>query len=544
VRPISVAALSLVVLIVALGTEASAIVFNDGQLHVIDATNSFPLEVVTVEDGPGGSITTVRLVDGGEAAINARGSSVVEVLGGRAVSFGGIMMEDNSVLSMSGGLVQGFTYASTATSEISGTAEISDNAVSGGVLNVNGGLIRGFIAVEGGMVNIFDGDSTGEWSVAEGGTLLVSGGVHNQVLSSGGTVEIADGDFQQVGGSGAAVGPGTVSILGGVIEAVSSASTVSVEIRGGSITELIVAFGGSMSIYGTGFNFAFGDIVPTTGTLVGTLADGAPIDVEFRRASTAPITLIASEPAPSISSAKTDFLIVDGDGDGRADPGDTARYTISVENDGTSDAETALLSDIPDPNSALVVGSVTTTQGVVVVGNGAGDTTVEVDIGALPQGGGAVEVTFDVVVDDPLPEGVLLIMNQGEVSGDNFNPVRTDDPDTLIFLDPTVTEIANTQLDMCERELDQCLMAPPFEDDDRDGEHDSTDACSGTVDGAKVDTAGCSLAQFCGMVGLDGKRDTIQCFFADWMNDTLLGPPWDCRVEKLGRHEYVCAPRN
>ena len=49
-----------------LGTDAAAITFDDGLVHVIDAGNSFPLEDVIVQDGPSGATTTVSVVDGGD----------------------------------------------------------------------------------------------------------------------------------------------------------------------------------------------------------------------------------------------------------------------------------------------------------------------------------------------------------------------------------------------------------------------------------------------------------------------------------------------
>jgi hypothetical protein len=48
-----------------LGGDATAVVFDDGQLHVIDAANSFPLESVFILDGPAQATTAVTIVDGG-----------------------------------------------------------------------------------------------------------------------------------------------------------------------------------------------------------------------------------------------------------------------------------------------------------------------------------------------------------------------------------------------------------------------------------------------------------------------------------------------
>ena len=51
-------------------------------------------------------------------------------------------------------------------------------------------------------------------------------------------------------------------------------------------------------------------------------------------------------------------------------------------------------------NTNLDVGSVMTTQGVVSMGNVAGDASVEVDLGTLTTGGPTVTIEFDVLVDD------------------------------------------------------------------------------------------------------------------------------------------------
>lgn len=68
----------------------------------------------------------------------------------------------------------------------------------------------------------------------------------------------------------------------------------------------------------------------------------------------------ATDPSPAaaeIAATKTDQLLVDKDGDGRADPGDTIRYTVITTNTGTTDASNLLISDTLDVNTHLVTGS-------------------------------------------------------------------------------------------------------------------------------------------------------------------------------------------
>jgi uncharacterized repeat protein (TIGR01451 family) len=141
--------------------------------------------------------------------------------------------------------------------------------------------------------------------------------------------------------------------------------------------------------------------------------------------------------APALTATKSATLAIDGDGDGSADPGDTLAYTVTIGNAGPGDAFAVAFADTPDPLTALVVGSVTTTQGAVTTGNGAGDTMVNVDVGTLAAAS-SVTIGFQVVIDDPLPDGVTQVANQGTVSG-SFATLTTDDPAAPGATDPTVT---------------------------------------------------------------------------------------------------------
>ena len=55
--------------------------------------------------------------------------------------------------------------------------------------------------------------------------------------------------------------------------------------------------------------------------------------------------------------------------------------------------------------------------------------------------GETVTVQFDVVINEPFPAGTTSVMNQATIQGDNFAPVLTDDPDTPMTGDATVTSL-------------------------------------------------------------------------------------------------------
>ena len=141
--------------------------------------------------------------------------------------------------------------------------------------------------------------------------------------------------------------------------------------------------------------------------------------------------------APSLAVSKSVILDTDADSNGVASPGDTLRYSIVVINSGNQAASGVMVSDTPDGNTPLVVGSVQASAGTVTLGNGAGDTSVAVSLGDLPGAGGTATIGYRVTIVDPLPAGVTVVSNQAQVTGANFPGAPSDDPATAAALDPT-----------------------------------------------------------------------------------------------------------
>ncbi len=147
--------------------------------------------------------------------------------------------------------------------------------------------------------------------------------------------------------------------------------------------------------------------------------------------------------APLIEATKADSLLIDLDDDGNVDPGETLRYTVVITNTGTRAATEVVFASGVDPKTTLVVGSVTTSAGTVSLGNTAGDTSVQVQIGDIAISG-TVTVTFDVQLIEPWPPLETEVVCQGTVSGGNISDEPTDDPDTKDDDDPTVTPVEIT----------------------------------------------------------------------------------------------------
>lgn len=158
------------------------------------------------------------------------------------------------------------------------------------------------------------------------------------------------------------------------------------------------------------------------GTVSGNPAVGAMVtDTDPSHYFVAPVELTAT---------KEDQLFIDIDGDGAADPGDTLAYTIVLTNPADStalEASGVVFTDTLDPWTELETGSVSTSQGTVVLGNTPGDTAIEIDLGTLADGDSAT-LSFSARVDPAVPAEVVAVTNEGSVAGTNVLATPTQDP--------------------------------------------------------------------------------------------------------------------
>ncbi|HEV3075300.1 MAG TPA: IPTL-CTERM sorting domain-containing protein [Thermoanaerobaculia bacterium] len=121
-------------------------------------------------------------------------------------------------------------------------------------------------------------------------------------------------------------------------------------------------------------------------------------------------------------------------------PGDRIHYILTVPNGTGATLTTLLAAASLDANTALVAGSVTTSQGAVTTGNGAGDTTVVVALGDLAAGGTAT-VEWDVTVHANLPPGLAQVAAQVETTGGNIPPDESGPPPPPSTPGPTETPV-------------------------------------------------------------------------------------------------------
>jgi uncharacterized repeat protein (TIGR01451 family) len=144
---------------------------------------------------------------------------------------------------------------------------------------------------------------------------------------------------------------------------------------------------------------------------------------------------------PELTATLTAALLVDGGTTGIVDPGDTIRYTAVLTETNAVDATGVAFTLTPLANTSLIVGTVTSTQGVITSGMSSGDTSVSVSVGGVT-GSGTVTITFDVTIADPVGRGALEVSNQGTVSATGLADVLTDDPAASGTADPTRTALS------------------------------------------------------------------------------------------------------
>lgn len=164
------------------------------------------------------------------------------------------------------------------------------------------------------------------------------------------------------------------------------------------------------------FEDATGTLVIATGETSGTITVGVigddlqELDETFTVELSNPIKAIlldavggagtiVDDDLAALTVTKSDALL-DGNGDGEANPGEVLSYQIGVAASGTAQVSSVELADTIPTHTTLVSGSVTTTQGTVT-----GDDPIAVSLGDL-HSGASTTMSFEVLIDSPLPGGV------------------------------------------------------------------------------------------------------------------------------------------
>lgn len=137
---------------------------------------------------------------------------------------------------------------------------------------------------------------------------------------------------------------------------------------------------------------------------------------------------------PSVTAEKRHMLIVDNNGNGAADPGDTIEYTIYILNIGWVAANNVVVMDAIPPNCTYVTNS-TATNGVPISDNAAPATPFPLDEGGLFWGtlavGATGSVSYSVTINSPYPTtGDVAVANSAFISS-SIGGGGTQDPEPV-----------------------------------------------------------------------------------------------------------------
>jgi hypothetical protein len=288
--------IAVLLLLMALVVPASARI-------VIDSDTTIDYEVnerIDIIDGASPPTTVeVREPANIEHDVHIFDSSVLNVRGGRidtSSSGPALWATDQSTVNIYGGQIDaeysGILAGGSATVNVFG-GDIFEISVSGGAtVEVSGGDVRGRLEtgaeatarISGGRVEKLHVDVSGgppgspfSSAVVSGGTIWGSDGL---TVSRQGRALVLGGDISRL----AAEHFGRIDVYGGHVGRIDSGST---HIRHSE----------TITIFGAEFNYPYGAIPETSGTLTGRLKNGDPIHAEFVMRDQGSIVLAIPEPS-------------------------------------------------------------------------------------------------------------------------------------------------------------------------------------------------------------------------------------------------------
>ncbi len=143
----------------ALSATADIITFDDGAIHTINASNSYPSDGATIEDSITGDPTTVIVQPGGSfgSSLNVFDTSLFQLDGGFLA--GSVQAGDNAHIDI-----------------FSGTVDYAVSVYAEGTASIYGGVIDGGLGAHpGGTLHLMGGSISGNLISGGGGTIVVHG---------------------------------------------------------------------------------------------------------------------------------------------------------------------------------------------------------------------------------------------------------------------------------------------------------------------------------------------------------------------------------
>jgi hypothetical protein len=272
----------------------------------------------------------VEMSDGDVATMNTHEYSTATITGGHVgqiLAFGesqvtinyfmttpqewNVTTNDYSHASITGGqgfiAVQGNSVANISSANVqldiqnNGQATVTDSHLSyvnSLYMNTSLNLINttvnsGIRLFDTSRLTVSTGTSLDTISLRQNNTLTFSGGMAQSIGVAGNSlVEISGGNITEIG----AIDYGTIEVTGGHIQILKAISGCQAYISGGYVDNIFADNASLFVINGFNFNYSYGYITDTYGTVTGTLLSGESVMINFERLGDAQI-LIIPEPA-------------------------------------------------------------------------------------------------------------------------------------------------------------------------------------------------------------------------------------------------------
>lgn len=148
-----------------------------------------------------------------------------------------------------------------------------------------------------------------------------------------------------------------------------------------------------------------------------------------------------STPLPTfVELTLRDSIADDRNGNGSLDDNDLLHYTLVVSNPADQPAVNLMVTTAIDPHLALVVGSVTASAGSILQGNSQAHSSPVVALPHLDPGE-SMTIEFDALAIDVSAAKIDHVSTQAQATGPEIAAEASDDPDTALDDDPTLTPV-------------------------------------------------------------------------------------------------------
>ena len=402
-------------------TVSDAVSGNNDGLAQPGEVLTYTLVVSNVGDGDASGVSITDAAPSGTTFVAGSAQITTDNSGGSVTSFIGddagesnLQLDLDTLARLTGSITITFQVTvdspvSAALASIDNTAQVSADGIAAFDSNSTSYVVDA--AVNLGITKaVSDAASGNNDGAAQPGETLT----YTLVVSNTGNRNAANVSIQDLAPAGTSF--------------VAGSALVTADTSGGSITTFIGNDAGETSLQLDLDTLAGGGAITVTFQVLvdATVSAGLATISNTAQLSASGVSAFDSNAADVTVDAAANLSIhksgSDASSDSQAQPGEVLTYTLVVSNTGNRDAANVSIQDLAPTGTSFVAGSAlvtaNSTGGTITtfIGDNAGETSLQLDLDTLAGGGGAITVTFQALVDTPVPAGVHTISNTAQLS--------------------------------------------------------------------------------------------------------------------------------